>query len=129
MDVDARDFDRLLEQVLDELPGHLLALLEEVPLIVEDRPSPRVLQETGLEPYQLCGLYTGIPLTDRSVMHSGTMPDTITIYRLGIISAAGDRRGRVTGGRLLREIRKTVLHEIGHHFGFDEDDLREYGYG
>jgi predicted Zn-dependent protease with MMP-like domain len=122
-------FDQLLEQVLSELPPRLRALLEEVPLVVEDHPSPSVLRHTGLGPDELCGLYTGIPLTDRSVLHSGAMPDVITIYRRGLLAASTDRRGRCTPGRLLRQIRKTVLHEIGHHFGLDEDDLRGYGYG
>ena len=129
MAVPADQFDLLLERVLDELPPHLLELIEEVPLVVEDHPGTQVLRHTGLRPHELCGLYTGIPLTDRSVTHSGTLPDVITIYRLGIVTAATDRRGRVSGGRLLRQIRKTLLHEIGHHFGLDEDDLREYGYG
>ena len=123
------DFDRLLEQVLDDLPDHLQDLLEEVPLVVEDYPSARVLRDTGLQTDQLYGLYTGIPLTNRSVEHSGVMPDVITIYRRGIIAAATDRNGRVSGSKLIRQIRMTVLHEIGHHFGLDEEDLARYGYG
>jgi predicted Zn-dependent protease with MMP-like domain len=79
-------------------------------------------------PTDLCGLYTGIPITERSVEHSGTLPDVVTIYREGILDAARDRYGRVRGERLRREIRITLLHEIGHHHGLDEDELRELGY-
>ena len=77
----------------------------------------------------LCGLYTGIPLTQRSIEHSGTLPDVVTIYREGILTAAADRHGRIRNDRLREEIRITILHELGHHHGLTEDDLRELGYG
>ena len=105
-------------------------LIDRVPLHVEDYPSDSVLEETGVE-YRddLCGLYTGIPLTERSVTQSGNLPDVVTIYREGIVAAAADRDGRVRNSRLLKEIRTTVLHELGHHHGLSEKDLRELGYG
>lgn len=122
-------FDALLEEVLTSLPDELHRLLEEVPLVVEDWPSDEDLRQLGARRREaLCGLYTGIPLTRRSVQHSGTLPDVIRIFRLGILTAA-DRRGRVTDRALKRQIRTTVLHEIGHHFGLGEADLRRYGYG
>jgi len=62
-------------------------------------------------------------------MHSGTMPDTVTIYREGILSAAADRHGRISTKRLREQIRITILHEIGHHHGLTEEDLRKLGYG
>jgi predicted Zn-dependent protease with MMP-like domain len=77
----------------------------------------------------LCGLYTGIPLTHRSIEHSGTLPDVVTIYREGILTAAADRHGRIRDDRLRKEIRITILHELGHHHGLSEDDLRAMGYG
>ncbi|MCX7424594.1 MAG: metallopeptidase family protein [Planctomycetia bacterium] len=125
-----RRFDELLERVLAELPPMIHELIDQVPLHVEDYPSQRVMEDTGARYREdLCGLYTGIPLTERSVMQSGTLPDVVTIYREGILAAAADRDGRVRNSRLLREIRVTVLHELGHHHGLDEDDLRELGYG
>ena len=125
-----RRFDELLERVLAKLPPAVHELIDQVPLHVEDYPSERVMHETGVRRReQLCGLYTGVPLTERSVMQSGTLPDVVTIYREGILAAAADRDGRVRTSRLLREIRITVLHELGHHHGLDEDDLREMGYG
>ena len=122
-------FDAVLEEVLGELPGQIRALLEEVPLLVEDSPSPEVLEMLGvLDPRLLCGLYTGIPMTRRSVLHSGTLPDRICVFREGVRAAAAGAGGRVVRGRLKRHIRTTVLHEIGHHFGLEEADLRELGY-
>jgi len=123
-------FDALLEQVLAALPDELRRLLEEVPIVVEDAPTPEDMHHLGVRRRDaLCGLYTGIPLTRRSVEHSGVLPDVIRIFRRGILAAAADRRGHVTEGALLRQIRVTVLHEIGHHFGLGEEDLRRYGYG
>jgi predicted Zn-dependent protease with MMP-like domain len=122
-------FDALLEQVLDELPAPLHELIERVPLIVEDHPSEAVADEFDLE-YRddLCGLHDGIPLTERSVLDSGHAPEQIILYREGIWSTATNDRGLTLLPELVRQIRITVLHEIGHHFGLDEDDLRKLGY-
>ena len=137
-------FDLLLEEVIDELPEHLAVLLEEVPVIVEDRPSRQLMAQMKLDPRvsDLCGLHSGIALTDRSVEHSGTIPDRITLFREGIIRLAGSGRSGARRFGILREgakhsamedlkseIRITLLHEMGHHFGLDEDDLDELGYG
>ena len=123
-------FDRLLERVLEALPEELSTLLEEVPLVVDDLPDKETCLRMGLRhKLDLCGLYTGIPLTGRSVEHSGTLPDVITIFRRGILSAARGRDGEVRDTALRRQIRLTVLHEIGHHFGMTEEQLRRYGYG
>lgn len=126
-------FDELLEQVLGELPEHLHQLLEEVPLIVEDRPSSRLMDEMNLDPRRsdLCGLHWGIPLTQRSVHHSGSLPDRMMIFREPVMRLAwsrGSSRSSATLAELQRQIRITVLHEIGHHFGLDEDDLAALGY-
>ncbi len=125
-----RRFDAILEEVLAQLPTWILDLIDEVPLHVEDYPSDEILCRMNIpQRQQLCGLYTGIPLTDRSVQQSGVLPDVVTIYREGVINAAANARGAVTDNRLRREIRITLLHELGHHHGLDEDDLRELGYG
>lgn len=133
------EFDRLLEQVLDSLPPRIHELLDEAPLIVDDRPSPEMLEELGIEQDDddiLCGLHTGTPLTERSVDQPDVLPETIHLFRDGILEHAGgwdrvlDDDGAWIGGedRILEEIRITVLHEIGHHFGLDEGDLAELGY-
>lgn len=123
-------FDEQLEAVLEQLPPMVHELIEKVPLHVEDHPSAEMMAKMGVRRrHHLCGLYTGIPLTDRSVQHSGTLPDVVTIYREGILSSATDARGRVRTDRLREQIRITLLHELAHHHGLDEDEIRDLGYG
>jgi predicted Zn-dependent protease with MMP-like domain len=127
---DRKRFDEQVDKVLAQMPAHVHELLERVPLHVEDHPSEEVMQDRGVEYLDdLCGLYTGIPLTQRSIEHSGTLPDVVTIYREGILTAAADNDGHIRKERLREEIRITILHELGHHHGLSEDDLRELGYG
>ncbi len=122
-------FDEQLEQVLPQLPQRVHELLDEVPLYVEDYPSPEVMRKMHVRHRRnLCGLYTGIPLTSRSVEHSGVLSDVIHIYREGILSMASDRRGQIDEEELRKQIRITILHELGHHHGMDEDELEELGY-
>jgi predicted Zn-dependent protease with MMP-like domain len=122
-------FDKYLQRVLDELPPQIHKLLEEVPLHVEDYPSDEVMDELGLEYLDdLCGLHSGIPLTQRSIEHSGTLPETVTIYRDGILSQAAGEDGRIRPDQLRRQIRITILHEIGHHYGLSEEQLEDLGY-
>ena len=124
-----RRFDEQLQQVLDLLPPAVHDLLEQVPLHVEDYPSRRVMAELGVEYRdELCGLYTGIPLGQRSVTHSGNLPDVVTIYREGILAAAADSQGRIRLKRLRSQIRVTILHELAHHHGLTEEDLKQLGY-
>jgi predicted Zn-dependent protease with MMP-like domain len=123
-------FDRLLEQVLQDLPPLIHQLLEEVPLVVDDFPPASLRRKLGVRSRDaLCGLYTGVPLTERSVGLSGIPSDVIRLFREGILSQAVDRRGQINEGQLREQIRITILHEVGHHFGLDEDDLQELGYG
>jgi predicted Zn-dependent protease with MMP-like domain len=124
-----RRFDEQLEWVLERLPPLVHQLLEKVPLHVEDYPPASLLAELGIEHRdELCGLFTGIALSEQSVGHSGMLPDVVTIYREGIMAAAMDRRGRVNATRLRREIRTTILHELAHYHGFSDEDLERLGY-
>ncbi len=124
-------FDSLVDVVLGSLPPDILAMFEEVPLLVDDEPDPRVLREFGLDPgsaedrASLCGLHTGVAMTERSVEDDGVLPSQVHIYRLGIVSFAG---GWGDEAELQRQIRITILHELGHEFGLDEDDLDGLGY-
>ncbi|MFA9479051.1 metallopeptidase family protein [Phycisphaerales bacterium AB-hyl4] len=128
-------FDRMLDEIIDALPEQLHELLEEVPLIVEDEPSAALLADLEMEDddADLCGLHWGTPLTERSVGGGDGMPDRMMIFRGPIFSLAGVGSGsRLTPAQqdeLYRQIRITVLHEIGHHFGLNEDDLDTLGYG
>lgn len=126
-------FDALLERELDALPGRVRGVLEEVPLHVMDEPDPRILHDLGVQPEdieaateELCGLHTGFMLTERPIELDAVLPDEIHLFRRGIALMAG---GWDTDDETLSEqIRITLLHEIGHHFGLEEDDLDELGY-
>lgn len=126
-------FDELVEEVLAGLPEGITALLDEVPLIVIDRPTPAMMRDLGFDPSktevagELCGLHSGIPDTEASVEHHGVMPSDVHIFRDGVLLAAG---GWDAGEEaILDEIEITLLHEIGHQMGLDEDDLERLGYG
>ncbi len=123
------DFDRQLDAVMSEMPPRVHELLEEVTMYIEDHPSLEILGQMGIRRReQLCGLYTGVPLTNRHVEFSGILSDAIYIYREGILCLASDHRGWIDRDELRRQIRITVLHELGHHHGMDERELMDLGY-
>lgn len=120
--VSKQAFGVLVERALAELPPQFARFLDEVPVEVRDRPTPaqmRAVQRGGL----LLGLYHGRPLTERSVEDSGRLPDVIYVFQ--------DHIEQVSDGEdeLVQQVRTTVLHEIGHHFGMSEEDLDALGYG
>jgi predicted Zn-dependent protease with MMP-like domain len=121
------DFDRLLESQLERLPADVREMLEEVAIIVEDEPDAELLRDMGIEldgePADLCGLHWGIPINERSVQDVSVPIERILIFRGPILRLVeGDR------DELKRQIHITLLHEVGHHFGLDEDRLHELGY-
>jgi predicted Zn-dependent protease with MMP-like domain len=105
-------FDGHVRAALDELPQHIAAALENIAIVVED--------EHPDDP-DLFGLYQGVPLPERGDM-SGQLPDKISIYRIPLEQSFPDP------GELEEEIRITVLHELGHYFGLDEERIAELGY-
>lgn len=122
--VSKRRFAELVEAALAELPEPFASHLETVRVEIRERPTRRQLREAGLEEDELLlGLYVGVPETERSVEHSGTLPEVIYIFQEDCELVCKSEE------QLIREVRITVLHEIGHHFGMDEDDLDELGYG
>lgn len=135
---DRQRFDALFERVMKGLPMSVRELFDDAPLILEDRPTKGILRDFGLDPQDdtLCGLYSGTPMTDRGLEGPPLSPDHIYIFREGIVQQAGgwemtiDGDGNPMGGEneIAEEIRITVLHELGHHFGLDEEDLLEMGY-
>ena len=123
-------FDEHVEFVVGELPQEVKDFMERVPLFVEDFPSPQVLRKMRIQhPANLLGLYSGVPLTERSVDQTRMMSDVIHIYRLGILASSRSRSGSISEAELRKQIRKTILHEYGHHVGLNERDLRNLGYG
>ncbi|MGC4034003.1 MAG: metallopeptidase family protein [Tepidisphaeraceae bacterium] len=118
------EFGRLVEAALAELPEPFAAHLERVPIEVRDRPTFEQLKSVGLDEDELLlGLYVGTSLPDESVLHDMEWPSVIYLFQDDLEEVCD------TLDQLRREIRTTVLHEIGHHFGMDEDQLDALGYG
>lgn len=126
-------FDALVEDALEALPPRVRSLLDEVPLVVLDEPTPEMLRDLGIDPAdadaldELCGLHSGTAITERSIEHP-ELPDVIHLFRRGIVALAGGWDQEHADERIYEEVRITLLHEIGHHFGLSEEDLEELGY-
>jgi predicted Zn-dependent protease with MMP-like domain len=114
------DFYELVERALEGLPPELAELLDNVAIVVDEWPylSPPLVAE---EKDTLYGLYEGVPLTERGAGYYGILPDKITIFR-------GPLERDFCQDALEEQIRITVVHEVAHHFGFDEDRLEELGW-
>jgi predicted Zn-dependent protease with MMP-like domain len=118
MRIPPEEFEALVETALEGLPDEFSALLENVAVMVEEEPDPDDLEALGLEPdEELFGLYQGVPLTDRDAFFQAALPDRVFIYRGPILRYCATRR------QVIREIRDTVVHELGHHFGLEEEDM------
>ena len=116
-------FETLVEQALADLPAEILQHMDNVAITVADWPSAGELKRAGrTHPGQLFGLYEGVPLTKRGAHYNLVTPDRIIIYR-GPLQAVCR-----TPAALREQIRRTVVHEIAHHFGISEAHLRELGY-
>jgi len=111
--MDRKRFDRLVEQALERLPEFFRKKLTNVAIIVEDLP-PRGLGRDGL----LMGLFHGVPLTEKSTSYS-TPPDRVYLYQKNIEAVCSSDE------EIRREIRDTLLHELGHYFGLSEDELED----
>ncbi|MEM9345325.1 MAG: metallopeptidase family protein [Planctomycetota bacterium] len=127
-------FDDILEAQIEALPPDAAVVVAESGVIAEDEPNDSVLESMGMtreEGRDLCGMHFGVPETERSVQDTGELPSQIMLFRGPIIRLSGYR---VVGGvehnrdELSGQIHITLLHEIGHQFGLDEDDLTELGY-
>jgi predicted Zn-dependent protease with MMP-like domain len=108
------EFEDLVAEALDEIPDELARLVDNVVVVVEDDVPP------GSD--RLLGLYEGIPLTERGTTYAGVMPDRITVYRRPTLEICD------TVDDVIDEVHITVVHEIAHHFGIDDDRLHELGY-
>ncbi len=118
--IDRAAFIRLVEESIDSLPQRFRKLLENVAVLVEDVPSPETMREMGLRsPFQLLGLYHGIPLDKRGSYYGNVPPDVVVIYQLPI------ERVCATEDEIREQVRDTVVHEVGHFFGLSEAELRD----
>ena len=133
LDAGFRDrFDALVETAIDALPERFRALIDEVPIVVEDAPTQEQLAwfegEDGerMEPQDLCGMYVGPMRTERTIDHPEAELECVMLFRVGIVEAAGDDPS--DSAALQEQIRITLLHELGHHVGLEEQDLDDLGY-
>ena len=121
------NYDQLKKEVIriiDRLPRRFREQLRNVEFVVEDRPSPDLLRAEGLDPRRdsLYGIYQGVPLPERSSLDPPLLPDKISIFAEPLMEDFPDP------DELRNEMRLTVLHEIAHYFGMDEDEIEELGY-
>ena len=122
-------FDKQVEWVLNRLPEKINRLLDEIPINVEDRPSRQLMREMQVEyDDELCGVFTGVAIDEVHEMNP-SVPNTITLFRKGIFELAFDDEDRFSKEELRRQIRITILHELAHYHGIDEDELEKLGYG
>ena len=110
--VDPESFEQMVATALDSLPAELGDLMRNVAVLVEHGRGPR----------SLLGLYEGIPLTSRTTGYAGVLPDRITIYQQAICAICD------TEADVVEQVRRTVIHEVGHHFGISDARLRELGW-
>jgi predicted Zn-dependent protease with MMP-like domain len=122
--LDEKEIRKEVARILDRLPKRFRSHLSNVEIVVEDRPGPELLLAEGLDPRSetLYGLYQGVPLPDRSEFYPPILPDKITIFSEPLLRDFPDPAD------LAEQIRLTVLHEIAHYFGMDEDDIDKLGY-
>ncbi|MCA1960934.1 MAG: metallopeptidase family protein [Desulfomonile sp.] len=118
--MNTQTFFRFVKQAMEDLPQDFREKLENVEIIVEDYPDRETLADLGIRSrLDLMGLYVGTPITERSVFQSPSLPDRIFLYRVPILRAAGGRQ------RIAETIRDVFIHEVGHHFGFNDDQLEQ----
>jgi predicted Zn-dependent protease with MMP-like domain len=111
--ISVAEFEKLVGDALDAIPAELGAAMENVAVVVDDLSPPG----------RLLGLYEGVPLTSRGAHYSATAPDRITIYMATICQACR------TDQDVIEMVRRVVIHEVGHHFGIDDERLEQLGWG
>lgn len=117
-------FDRVIEQAISRIPQEIRRYLDNVLITVQPYPSPELLEELGFAPdEELFGVFLGVPLPERSPAEPPLYPDTIHIFQEPLEAFCRTRE------ELIEEIEITIVHEIAHFVGFDDEDLESLGYG
>jgi predicted Zn-dependent protease with MMP-like domain len=112
------EFMAVVEELLSQLPADYLALLDNVVILVEEEPSPEDLEVTGHQPgEELLGLYQGVPFPQRGASFANVLPDRVVLFRGPLLRQARHLR------QLKEEILATLIHELGHYFGLQEEQL------
>lgn len=117
--MDNDEFDTVVHEALDRLPGWVRDALDNIEVLVVDEPDDEDVPDGG----DLLGLYVGTPLTERDSAYSGELPDVVYVFRKPHLALD------LPVDELRQEIAKTLIHEIAHHFGIDDDHLDEIGWG
>jgi predicted Zn-dependent protease with MMP-like domain len=112
-------FEKLVQHALQQLPRRFKKKIQNISIEVEDAPSPELLADMGIESGTLFGLYQGVPLPDRDWNFGNMLPDRIVIYQRPIEAAARSSE------EIEQIVMDTVMHEVGHYFGFDDEELYE----
>jgi predicted Zn-dependent protease with MMP-like domain len=123
--VELEAFARLVSEALGSLPAEFRERLENIQVDVEEWPTRDELVEAGLDSRNkngLLGLYHGVPLTGRSAQYYVALPDRITIYQKPVEAVAGPEEAKIA-----EQVRHTVVHEIAHYYGIDDERLEELG--
>lgn len=122
MRLSALEFEKLVEDGLTLIPEEIRVLINNVQIVVEAEPGAKLLEELQVPPDEtLFGLYEGVPLTERSTAYSA-LPDRIIIFRRPLLEEFNDPLD------IRREVARTVIHEVAHHFGIGEERLAELGW-
>jgi predicted Zn-dependent protease with MMP-like domain len=117
-----RQFKRLVREALETIPEPFRSQIQNLDITVARRPTAMELKSAGVRPGRtLFGLYHGIPLTRRGAHYGSVLPDKITLYMDPLMAACDNDE------QLKQQVRRTVVHEIAHHFGIDDDRLKEIG--
>jgi predicted Zn-dependent protease with MMP-like domain len=110
-------FERLVAEALDDLPAQFADMLDNVAVVVEEEPDPEDLEAMGMDPgEEILGLYLGVPITERDTYYQ-SLPDRIALYRGPLLRFCRSRQ------EVVREVRDTVIHELGHYFGLDDEEM------
>jgi predicted Zn-dependent protease with MMP-like domain len=117
--MDRATFEEVVADALDRLPDQFAELMSNIAIQIENWPDDETLLDLGLDPRRdtLYGLYTGVPLDERGGWYGNVLPDLILLYRHPLLDDCHDRAD------LIHQIQLTLLHEIGHHFGFSEEEM------
>jgi predicted Zn-dependent protease with MMP-like domain len=123
MRISRREFENAVEQAIAMIPEMFRVHLGNIAIVVEDRPSQELLEEMGIPPDEtLLGVFTGVPLPERSVTEPPLYPDEIVIFRKPLMEVCRSQ------AELEKEIAVTMIHEVAHYMGLSEERLDELGY-
>jgi len=118
--MERKRFEELVEEALAELPEQFRERIQNLAVVVEDKPSREVYERTGSSPFSLIlGLYHGVPFKHRGPFYGNLPPDMITIYQKPIEQICS------TEEEIKKKVREVVFHEVGHYFGFNDKELKE----